>query len=82
MRTVTVTIAAIFALAGAAHAAEEHSIDSVDTESGTVELDDGTTYHTNDTIDTWSAGDTVLVPSSGDRLINKDEDEGVDATQE
>ena len=61
---------------------EEHSIDTVDPESGTVELDNGITYHTDGSIDTWNSGDTVLVPSSGDRLIDKDQGEGVDATQD
>jgi hypothetical protein len=44
-------------------AAEEHSIDTVDPESGTVELDNQTTYHTEEPIDTWNTGNTVLVPS-------------------
>jgi hypothetical protein len=82
MKTAIIAIAAIFALAGTTHAAEEHSIETVDPDSRTVELDNGTTYHTDASIDTWNTGDTVLVPSSDDRLINKDQNEGVDATQD
>jgi hypothetical protein len=82
VRIATIAIVALFAFGGVALAAEERSIETIDPGSGTVELNDGTTYHTDDPIDTWNEGDTVLVPSSGDRLINKDEDEGVDATQD
>jgi hypothetical protein len=63
--------------------AERHVIDSID-DNGVVTLDNGDQYQTDDgSVQSWSNGDTVIVPDHGDSLINQSQgDEEVPADQQ
>lgn len=63
-------------------AAEEKTIESIDN-NNVVTMDDGSRYQADDNaVQSWHNGNSVIVPESGDKLINKDENnEEVDADE-
>jgi len=71
---------AVLAFSAFALSQDEETIDHV-TEDNIVVLQNGQAYETTDpTVETWSAGDDVLILDD-DKMVNKDQNEAVDVIQ-